>query len=219
MSRGTKLIVAAAASAGWALGVRPRMLDWGATPEEVAGPFPGAEIIPGGRRGGTMATTIDAPPAAVWPWLVQMGCDRAGWYSWDRLDNGGRRSAERIHPEWQSIAVGDRLLSRPDGSTWFDVAAIEPGRFLALRASLDIRGRPFDPRGTRPAGAYSDSTWCFLLREIGDERTRLLVSGWADSRPALPARVMDALLWEPAHWLMQTRQFVGLKRRAARRPA
>ena len=219
MSRRTKLIVAAGAAAAWTLLLRPRMLDWGATPEEVAAPFPGQEIIAGGRRGGTMAATIEAPPAEVWPWLVQMGCDRAGWYSWDRLDNGGAPSAERIHPEWQVIAVGDRMLSRPDGSTWFDVAAVEPECFLALRASLDIRGRPFDPRGPRPAVGYSDSTWCFLLRELGGERTRLLVSGWADSQPALPARVMDALLWEPAHWLMQTRQFAGLKRRAESRPA
>ena len=68
-------------------------------------PFPGAELIPGGRRGATMAVTIDAPPARVWPWLLQMGCDRAGWYSWDRLDNAGRPSAEHIIPEWQTLAA------------------------------------------------------------------------------------------------------------------
>lgn len=70
--------------------------SWGATHEALAGPFPGADLIPGGKRGRTMAVTIDAPPSAVWPWLVQMGCDRAGWYSWGRLDNGGRPSADRI---------------------------------------------------------------------------------------------------------------------------
>ena len=96
--------------------------------------------------------TIDAPPALVWPWLVQMGCDRAGWYSWDRLDNGSVPSAERIHPEWQTLAVGDRLVSTPSGGAWFVVAALEWERFLGLRPSLDWRGRPFDPAGPRPRG-------------------------------------------------------------------
>ena len=98
-----------------------------------------------------MAVTIDAPPSRVWPWLVQMGTDRAGWYSWDRLDNWGSHSADRIHPEWQEISVGDRLAATPDGSEWWEVAALEPERFLGLRMSLDLRGRPFDPRRTRPA--------------------------------------------------------------------
>jgi proline iminopeptidase len=67
--------------------IRPRLLRWGATDEELHRPFPGADLVPGGRRGATMAATIDAPRSRVWPWLAQMGCDRAGWYSWDRLDN------------------------------------------------------------------------------------------------------------------------------------
>ena len=57
-----------------------------------------------------------------------MGCNRAGWYSWDRLDNGGHASADRIHPEWQQIAEGDRLASVPDGSRWFQVALVDPER-------------------------------------------------------------------------------------------
>ena len=87
--------------------VRPRLMRWGASDEEVAGPYPGADVVPDGARGPTMAVTIDAPPEQVWPWLVQMGGDRGGWYSWDRLDNAGCPSARRVHPEWQSLAVGD----------------------------------------------------------------------------------------------------------------
>jgi proline iminopeptidase len=144
-----------------------------------------------------------------------MGCDRAGWYSWDRLDNGGVPSAERIRPEWQATAPGTRLASKPDASAWFDVAALEPPRFLALRASLDLRGRPFDPAGPRPRG-YTDSVWCFLLEERPGGRTRLIVSGYADARPRWLQTVLNLLFWEPAHWLMQTRQFVNLARRAER---
>jgi proline iminopeptidase len=198
--------------AAYGLLVRPRMVGFGATDAEARAPYPGAEIIPRGRRGGTMATTIDAPPSEIWPWLVQMGCDRGGWYSWDRLDNGGTPSVERIHPEWQRIAVGDRMASLPDGSAWFEVAALEPQRFLGLRAALDLRGRPFDPAGPPPR-FYSDSLWCFLLEELPGERTRLINSGYAVARPRLAGAIADFLFWNPAHWIMQTRQWAGLKRR------
>jgi hypothetical protein len=118
---------------GYTFAVRPRLVRWGATDEEVRQPFPGADLVPDGMRTATMAVTIDAPPSRAWPWLVQMGVDRGGWYSWDRLDNFARRSAERIHPEWQAIAVGDRMTAKPDGSEWWEVAALEPERFLCLR--------------------------------------------------------------------------------------
>jgi hypothetical protein len=110
----------------YALIVRPRLIRWGATAEEVAGRYPGADLIPRGARSATMAVTIEAPPARVWAWLVQMGYDRAGWYSWDRLDNWGRHSAELIHPEWQKLSIGDRLSAVPDGSMGWEVAALDP---------------------------------------------------------------------------------------------
>ncbi|MGE5286098.1 MAG: hypothetical protein ACM3ML_02630, partial [Micromonosporaceae bacterium] len=79
--------------------VRPRLLAWGATAEEVSRAYPGDEFIPRADGGVfTMATTLPAPPEKVWPWLVQMGGERAGFYSWDRLDHGGKPSADRIVP-------------------------------------------------------------------------------------------------------------------------
>lgn len=200
----------------YALVLRPHMLRSGATQAEVRGDYPGADLVPGGKRGATMAVTIDEPPSAVWPWLVQMGCDRAGWYSWDRFDNAGRPSAERIHPEWQNVSVGDRMLSTPSGATWFEVAALEPERFLALRAPIDLHGgRPFDTRGLRPR-LYNDTVWCFQLNKLPGDRTRLVVSGYAAQRPRALLAVADFLFWEPAHWIMQRRQFTNLKRRAER---
>lgn len=196
--------------------VRPRLLRSGATDEEVRVEYPGADLIPGGKRGATMAVTIDAPPSALWPWLVQMGCDRGGWYSWDRLDNAGISSAERIHPEWQDVSVGDRMLSTPSGATWFEVAALEPERFLALRAPIDLHGgRPFDTKGLRPR-LYNDSVWCFQLNELPGGRTRLVVSGYAAQHPRALLAIADVLFWEPAHWIMQRRQFTNLGRRAER---
>ena len=208
----------AAAAGAYALGVRPRLLRWGATRDELEQPYPGADLVPGGRRGATMAVTIDAPPSRVWPWLVQMGCDRGGWYSWDRLDNGGTPSAEVIHPEWQRLSIGDHLAATPDGRFWFVVAALEPERFLALRAAIDLQsGRPFDPAGPRPA-TYVDAVWAFRLEELSGARARLVVSGYASARRGLVQRLVDLLFWEPAHWIMQARQFSNLKRRAEAGP-
>jgi hypothetical protein len=191
------------------------MLRWGATDEELDASYPGAGIIPDGRRTATMAVTINAPSWRVWPWLAQMGCDRAGWYSWDRLDNGGAESARHLHSDWQQIAVGDHLASSPSGRSWFEVAAVDPPRILALRASVDLRGHPFDPRGPRPS-FFTDSLWGFRLTDLDDGRTRLVVSGYTASRPRPFTALGDALFWEPAHWVMQTRQFANLKRRAER---
>jgi hypothetical protein len=203
-----------AALLGYAALARPRIRRWGATDDELAVSHPGDDLIPGGRPGATMACTIDAPPARVWPWLVQVGCDRAGFYSWDRLDNRGRPSAERIHPEWQALAEGDRILAVPDGSAWFDVAMLEPERTLILRSSLALpRARNFDPSGPPPR-AFSDSTWAFHLRPTSDGATRLVVRGVARGRPRALTQPADWLFWEPAHWVMQRRQFAGLRRRA-----
>ena len=158
-----------------------------------------------------MAVTIDASPALVWRWLMQMGYGRAGWYSWDRLDNWGRASADSIHPEWQQIAIGDHLPSMPDAKAWWEVAALEPERFLGLRASVDLRGRPFDPASKRPR-FFTDSTWGFLLEERPVGRTRLVVSGYWALRPRWLQVVTSMLFLEPAHWIMQMRQFANLKR-------
>jgi hypothetical protein len=197
----------------YAFGVRPRLVRWGATDLEVKRPYPGADLIPGGRRGTTMAVTIDAPPSAVWPWLVQMGVGRGIWYTWDYWRPRGLRSADRIHPEWQDIAVGHHMAAVPDGSVWWEVAALVPDSFLALRMSVDLRGRRFDPRG-KPPRFYSDSAWCFLLEPLAGGRTRLVMSGYWAFRPQWLRGIVGFFLLEPSTWIMQTRQFHGLKLRA-----
>ena len=137
----------AAAAGIYALMVRRTLVRWGATDDEVNSEYPGRDVVPDGSRAATMAVTIDAPPSEVWPWLMQMGYDRAGWYSWDRLDNGGQPSATELHAEWQQRAVGDYLKAwSPYGpvDAW-QVAVLEPQRFLALRGVSDLRGRVLDP--------------------------------------------------------------------------
>ena len=94
----TRAVVPAAAGVGALAFSRRKLRNIGATRAERRSILPGDELVPGASSRSTMAVTIDMPPSDVWPWLVQMGCDRAGFYSWDRLDNGGRPSATEIHP-------------------------------------------------------------------------------------------------------------------------
>jgi len=194
--------------------VRPRLLHWGATEEEIAGPYPGAELVPGGRRGATMAVTIDAPPDQVWPWLVQLGGDRAGWYSWDHLDNAGRPSARDVHPEWQHLAVGDpvKYWTRRHGpvDAW-TVAALEPNRFLGLHGLSDLRGRHLDPHRPRPA-AYMEGLWGFLLTELPDGRTRLVIGGHEVFRAGRLGRFLSYWLGPLVVWIMQARTLAVLRR-------
>lgn len=203
--------------AGAALGyvlVRPRLWSWGATSSEVTGPFPGAEWVPRGSRGVTMAVTIDAPPASVWPWLVQLGGDRGGWYSWDHLDNAGVPSAHEVHPEWQDRSVGDRLKFRVPGGGLVDsyaIALLETDRFLGLYALTDLRGRPLDPRQPRPAG-YMEGLWGFQLTPLTDGRTRLVIGGYQAMRPRWLERFYNYWIYVPVVWIMQARMLAVLKR-------
>lgn len=194
--------------------LRPRLLRWGATDEELAGPYPGAEVVPHGRRGGTMAITIDAPPDRVWPWLVQLGWDRGGWYSWDHLDNAGRSSAKQVHPEWQDLAVGDSLKFWAPGAgvmTAYRVAMLEPDRFLGLHGLSDLRGREIDPGQPRPS-AYTEGLWGFLLQGLPGGRTRLVSSGYEALRPRWLQRFVSEWLMLPLVWVMSVRMLRVLKR-------
>ena len=125
-----------------------RLRNLGATKEEIGRTLAGDDVIADARTRSTMATTIDAPRWAVWAWLVQMGYRRGGWYSYDRIDNAGVPSAEKIRRDWQHLAVGDRMPSRADGKGWFDVVVVEPERALVLRASLTYRALARTTRAT-----------------------------------------------------------------------
>ena len=218
--RKTAVMVAAGMAAvevAYAAWVRPRLMRWGATDEEVTGGFPGAGLVPHGQRAATMAVTIDAPPGQVWPWLVQLGGDRGGWYSWDRLDNGGRPSATKVHPEWQDLAVGDyvKYWTRNGPVDAWEVAALEPDRFLGLRGLRDLRGRQLDPNQPRPS-AYTEGLWGFLLNDLPSGRTRLVISGYQTLRPRWLERFANYWLYIPVVWPMQARMLAVLKRNIER---
>ena len=219
MTLGGKIVgVAAAAAVVYGACVRARLMRWGATVEEVAGPYPGADLVPDGERGATMAVTIGVPPDRVWPWLVQLGGDRGGWYSWDHLDNGGRPSADRVHPEWQDIALGDHVTyrTRRHGpvDAW-EVVALDRNRFLGLRGLSDLRGRRLDPTQPRPS-AYTEGLWGFLSNELPGGSTRLVIGGYQAFRPRWLGRLLTYWLYPPVVWIMQARMMAALKRNVER---
>lgn len=165
LSRGRQIGLQALLAAGLAAGVyglvvRPWHLRWGATDAEVTRRMPGDDLVERPQLSATRAITIDAPPDAVWPWLVQMGgYTRAGWYSYDCIDNAGRPSAWEIRPDLQHLEVGDVLPTDPDGRG-FDVRAIDPERSLVL--GIDVPGAVL-------------LSVAITLEPAGDDRTRLVI--------------------------------------------
>ena len=105
-------------------------------------------------------------------------------------------------------------MSDPKGKHWFEVAALEPEAFLGLRAAFGRRGKQYDSALPRPL-AFLDTLWAFQLKAWSGERTRLIVSGYTAGAPRFVVALSNFLFWEPAHWIMQTRQFTNLKRRVA----
>jgi hypothetical protein len=203
----------------YALIFRPGMLIWGATADEAFGAYPGDELVPDPDGGATMATTLPARADRVWPWLVQMGGERAGWYSWDWLDNGGEPSADRIVPEWQNLEVGQHLQRPPKGPTnWWTVAILEPNRTLVLVTSYGPTGRSFDRRTGEVPRSFTEGTWGFHLREAAAGRTRLVVRTRHRSRPRLLNQAFGVLVGEPVHFVMQARQFHNLRSRVCPQP-
>lgn len=193
-------------------GVLPRILGrWGATRSEAGMPLPGDDLIREPDSVQTMAVTISAPPAEVWPWLVQMGVDRAGLYSYTWVENGllrlGVTNADRIHPEWQDLKVGDTVAftpaGYPGGRMGPRVVELESGRHLVLDSS------PGAPAGT------VTGTWQFILHKADDGGTRLLLR--TRTGPGRPAglRFMDFLL-QPGYLVMDRAMLLGIKQRAER---
>jgi hypothetical protein len=197
------------AVAGYVALARPRILRWGATDDEAVGPLPGDELVPAPRSSSTRAIDIGAPATDVWPWLVQMGQDRGGLYSYDWLENliGLRfHSADRPHPEWE-LEVGDvvRLTPEDQGGLGPTVVAKDPPHALVL-AGLPPRGEGDD--GLRVS-------WAFVVR-AGAEGSRLLVRWRSSYPPGLAADLANRWLLEPVHFVMERKMLLGIRDRAER---
>ena len=172
---------------------------WNATVDEITGAMPGDDLIVEPQLNVTRCIDIEATPDAVFPWLRQMGFGRAGWYSYDWLDNLGRLSATRIHPEWQHLASGDEV---PGGPTSFIAVTVEPSQVLVLAL------------GTPDARRRVAFTLAYDLRANGDH-TRLVTRVRARINAPGGALIAQRLLG-PGDGFMLRRQLRGVKERAER---
>ena len=174
-------------------------LRWGASPREIAEALPGDELLPRAQYRSTRAITIDASPEEVWPWLVQVGCRRAGFYSNDLLDNLGHPSARSIVPELQGLEIGQWVPMSPS-STPSDVTAFKVYSFEANRWLL----------WSKP-----DSTWAWRLTPTADGGTRLVtrIHAARDWKHPLMA-ILSVVLMELGDFAMLRRMLRGIKERA-----
>jgi hypothetical protein len=175
----------------------PHLLVSGANNAEATLPLPGDKLVPAPRIQLTRAITIDAPAKDIWPWLIQMGFGRGGWYAWSPL-SGDREygtkiaSVKKIKPEFQQLKIGDILLDGPGSNKKKGVWTVKmfyQDRALVLYSAREINTRKeFDPKGPKPAEAYVVCSWAFVLEPINKNSTRLVLRTRVDTGPDPSAR-------------------------------
>jgi hypothetical protein len=179
--------------------VRRWFARWGTTADEHTRAMAGDAFISNPTHSATHAVTIDAPPDDIWPWLVQMGSQRGGLYSYDWLDRLfgilDRPSANEILPEFQQLAIGDTI--RLGAHETLTVASLNPNCALALRYN---------------AHAF-EWVWQFGLYPLDGRRTRLVSRGTERYANTVGAWLFMRMM-EPAAFLMTRRMLLGVKRRA-----
>jgi hypothetical protein len=164
----------------------------------------GDEIIEGAQYTYTHAEIIEAPRNIIWAYLMQLGCDRAGWYSIDLLDHGGEPSVNHIVDGWETRTVGDKLDATPAGDGFFEVYALKEENYFVLGGLGRRLGKEFK------------MTWSFLLVPIGDDVTHLITRVRANMEPGLNSWLQGTLIAPLVHGIMQRVQLRTLKRYAER---
>jgi hypothetical protein len=185
------LVLGVLVAVAYVVAIRPWHLRWGATDAEVSMEMPGDDLLPGADPA-TRAITIVAAPADILPWLVQLGFGRAGWYSYDWIDNDFKPSADRILPQFQDLAVGDKILMMP--TMGFEVRAIDG---------------PHSIVSTLEDGSTS---WCLALYPTSDGTTRL-ISRWRPNFERSVATFFMLLIVEPGTFLMEQKMLRTIRDR------
>ena len=201
--------------------LRPWYQNWGSQGFEKEMSLPGDTVIPVPSAVINRSIQINAAPEKVWPWLVQIGYGRAGWYSYDNLEAAvgagdflEGHSSTRIIPELQDLKVGDFIPAAPEPYLKFEVIHLEQNEALVLHALIN----PFSGKNIRLSdtntGPWLRQTWCFYLAETNDRKTHLIARSRVNFGPALLMQPVNWFVVEPAHFIMEQKMLKGLKMRA-----
>ncbi len=177
--------------------IRPWHLTWGATDDELRRPMPGDEIHANPSFNATRAVTIEASPEHIWPWLIQMGYRRAGFYSYDRIDNDRIPSADQIIPEYQSLEVGGLIPMATN-------AYAEVREMNLHRSMLWV---------FQGEGQWENATWAWGLYEEGPHHTRLVSRLRVSYKWTRPS-IVPMLITDVVELVMMRECLLGIKRRA-----
>jgi hypothetical protein len=232
-------VASASAYAGF-VSARTIWRSWGIDPREATRALPGDDLIAEPKASDTRGIDIAAPPEAVWPWLLQMGYGRAGWYSYDQMDMD-HPSLDHLDTTLQALAVGDIVPTHPGGG--FEVKILEANHALVVYSDRDLvnaqaaakpdEGLESASANVRATAAYPDkamtgdfaASWAFVIEPKPDGGTRLIerfrASMAAPQRPtgrpfAIPPLAFSMLGF--GVFVMIRRQMLGIRDRAEGRP-
>jgi len=208
----------AAATTTYCLVVRPWMTRWGATESELEQVLPGDDLLSDPAMSVTRAITIEATPAVIWPWLVQIGQGRGGFYSYDWLENLFKldiHTADDVIPELQDLKVDDFISFAPQDGAGMRVAAIDPERSLVLFAPDPHFAEALQQQAEEP-GFEMECSWAFVLEPVDEGQTRLIVRfRMSTTADPVPAGIFSGVL-EPVHFIMERKMLLGIKERVER---
>ncbi len=196
--------------------IRPWHLRWGATDAELAAYLPGDDLVAHPKIVATHAITIQGSAADVWPWLVQMGQGRAGFYSYEWIENLmglNIRNSDRILHEFQNLKVGDLVPFAADG-TGVPVAVLEPNRALVLGGRVDAQTKGPMALKDRDPNAYYETSWAFFLQPVDAHTTRLIERFRTDWGPDTFGNTFFYRgILEPGTFIMERKMLLGIKER------
>lgn len=193
-----------------------RRRKWGATEAEIQRDYPGDDLVKNPKGVYLHAININAPAAEIWKWLVQIGQDRGGFYSYELLENmiGCKiHNADKIVPEYQHLEVGDRIPMHPSMGSPYVVVAMEPERYLILLQKADMATNKTLEAGDKLPEKYVNMSWLFFLDEQDDGTTRLISRSRNDWNDSFGNTVFYGIFGVPT-MEMDRKMLKGIKKRA-----